>query len=333
PVASGGFGDIFKAIYQSKPVALKRLRFLQNDTDRNQKLNQKRLEKLCREALLWKNLNHPFVIPFIGLYLDGSLSELYQGDLEILFMGMVSPWMPNGTILKYLETNQSAEVDVLLLEIAQGLRYLHSQSVVHGDLRGDNILVDEEGHARLADFGLASWVGATENSSARSGSPHWMAPELLHPESVQFNEFRRTVPSDVYAFACVCYELYHEKPFSELPASAVLFRVIGGHRPNRSKIPLETWEVIEACWAQEPEKRLRTSEIVEKLEIIRKDKIARLAKGTSATELSGVYQPPCALGMSRIRNNSSTLSLTRPASLIIRMSSPVCHTGALVFRS
>ncbi|KAJ7248246.1 kinase-like domain-containing protein, partial [Mycena haematopus] len=159
PVAGGGFGDIYKAVYQSKSVALKQLRFFQIDTDQKR---QKQLERLCQEALLWKNLKHSFIMPFIGLYSDGSLSELHQGDLGMFSVAMVCPWMPNGTILKYLQASKPAgTIDVFLLEIAHGLRYLHSQSVVHGDLRGDNILVDEEGHARLADFGLASWVDAT----------------------------------------------------------------------------------------------------------------------------------------------------------------------------
>ncbi|KAJ7318198.1 kinase-like domain-containing protein, partial [Mycena albidolilacea] len=264
PVAAGGFGDIYKAIYQSKAVAVKQLRFYEIDTDH---ARQKKWEKLCREALLWKNLNHPFILPFIGLYSDGR--ELIKGDLGMFSVAMICPWMSNGTITKYLQDRPSTEVDVFLLQIAQGLRYLHSQSVVHGDLRGDNILVDEEGHARLADFGLASWVDATtRNSSGRAGSTQWRAPELLHPESLQFTEFNRTVATDVYAFACVCYELYHgAPPFSERTEGAVILAVIAGQRPTRSKpIPLPTWNLIQACWAHEPKDRLRMGEIVEKLE-------------------------------------------------------------------
>ncbi|KAJ6460980.1 kinase-like domain-containing protein, partial [Mycena sanguinolenta] len=317
PVDGGGFGDIYKALYQSKPVALKQLRIFQIDTDQKRR---KKMEKLCQEALLWKNLEHSFVMPFIGLYSDGSMAGWYEGDLGLCSVAMVCPWMPNGTIRKYLEVNKSAQIlDVFLLEIAQGLFYLHSQSVVHGDLRGGNILVDEEGHARLADFGLAFWVDATtKDSSTRAGSTRWMAPELLHPESVQLTKFRRTLATDVYAFACVCYELYHQDlkpPFFELQDGAVILAVTAGQRPRRlNRISSETWLVIQACWAQQPETRLRTADIVEKLQVI------RLLEGNSpsaAAESPGVYKPPRAF--SQKKNTGSTLSL------MVNMSSPVCR--------
>ncbi|KAJ7856914.1 hypothetical protein B0H13DRAFT_1902456 [Mycena leptocephala] len=71
---------------------------------------------------------------------------------------MVSPWMKNGTSIKYLSGMGSHErqttVDRLIREIAQGLALLHDQHVVHGDQRGSNILVDDDGHACLIDFGL-----------------------------------------------------------------------------------------------------------------------------------------------------------------------------------
>ncbi|KAJ7082108.1 Alpha/Beta hydrolase protein [Mycena epipterygia] len=57
---------------------------------------------------------------------------------------MVSPWMKKGTDLKYLRDHGRADVDRLLLEIAQGLEYLHSQNIVHGDLRGTNILISDD---------------------------------------------------------------------------------------------------------------------------------------------------------------------------------------------
>ncbi|KAJ7916169.1 kinase-like domain-containing protein, partial [Mycena leptocephala] len=240
--ARGGFGDIHKAVYRSKPVALKQLRFYQTHTTEERR---KIREKFCQEALLWKNLRHEFIMPFIGLY--SNEGELNEGEWNFS-MAMVCPWMPNGTIMQYLNACQSPQADGFLLEIAHGLSYLHSQCVVHGDLRGDNILVDEEEHARLADFGLASYTNATVKSSARAGSTRWMAPELLDAEPLQF---RRTVSTDVYAFACVCYELYNKAPpFSEIQGDgAVLLAVIAGKRPPLlAAIPPQAWQVIQACW-------------------------------------------------------------------------------------
>lgn len=139
PVAAGGFGDIYKAVYQSKAVAVKQLRFYETDTDH---ARQKKwevsmiiessstteltfsLQKLCREALLWKNLNHPFILPFIGLYSDGR--ELIEGDLGMFSVAMICPWMSNGTIIKYLQDRPSTEVDVFVCFCLPALRSLTS---------------------------------------------------------------------------------------------------------------------------------------------------------------------------------------------------------------
>jgi serine/threonine protein kinase len=92
-----------------------------------------------------------------------------------------------------------------LNEVAQGIEYLHSQGVVHGDLRGSNILIDGGHHPRLADFGLGSLSDATVGSQTAKGhgSLRYMAPELLRPSPL----FQRTPPTDVYSFACVCIEV------------------------------------------------------------------------------------------------------------------------------
>lgn len=156
---------------------------------------------------------------------------------------MVSPWMENGTVLKYLKDHGKANVDrlvsfqanmrpvnliarVQLLETAQGLHYLHSHNIVHGDLRGvsqtgairvfvpnvpsqANILITHEWRACLADFGLVSFsdaTPATHTSHHRAGSLRWMAPELISPERFDCC-FVATPATDVYAFGCVCLEV------------------------------------------------------------------------------------------------------------------------------
>jgi len=155
------------------------------------------------------------------------------------------------------------------LEIAEGLHYLHSQRVVHGDLRGANILVDDNGHACLADFGLTVFTDVTvisHGTQYHGGSLRWMAPELHQLTS----ETRRTRASDVYAFACVGLELYSGRPpFSDLrPDIAVVLGVLEGKRPNRpSGLPDWMWRLITSCWSQEATARPKITEIVDTLEV------------------------------------------------------------------
>ncbi|KAJ7721125.1 kinase-like domain-containing protein [Mycena metata] len=195
PTFSGGFGDIYRASYNGQVVALKHMRhFL-----RGAELCRIRL-KFCREALLWKDLHHPHILTFIGIDRESFPSSLC----------MVSPWMEHGTVLNYLNAHGRANIGKLLFEVAQGLEYLHSNDIVHGDLRGANILINQDWSACLADFGLSGFSDATANqtSSKRAGSIYWMAPQLLAPEQFK-TRFTRTPASDVYAFACVCLEVRH----------------------------------------------------------------------------------------------------------------------------
>ncbi|KAF8158809.1 hypothetical protein K438DRAFT_1487569, partial [Mycena galopus ATCC 62051] len=86
----GGFGDVFKAMYQDKPVALKHMRIaavyiLNTIIDLFR-------QKFCREALVWQRLRHPYIVPLIGIDTESFPSSL----------SMVSPWMKHGTVIKYL---------------------------------------------------------------------------------------------------------------------------------------------------------------------------------------------------------------------------------------
>ncbi|KIK61707.1 hypothetical protein GYMLUDRAFT_165708 [Collybiopsis luxurians FD-317 M1] len=194
PCTGGTFADIYRATYRDQDVALKRIRIFQGDAEGRHKAQK----RFCREALMWQRLHHPFVLPFCGID-----SESFPS-----YLCMVSPWMRHGTILRHLNDYAHVNVEQKLFEIAQGLHYLHSQNVVHGDLRGSNILVDEDWHACLADFGLAVFEDATMGTpSQQAGSVRWMAPELHHPQAFKLKDFRRTFASDVYSFACVCVEV------------------------------------------------------------------------------------------------------------------------------
>ncbi|KDQ53151.1 hypothetical protein JAAARDRAFT_436255 [Jaapia argillacea MUCL 33604] len=261
----GSFADVFQGGLGETEVALKRLR-VSHDSRRNQLSIQKMLFK---EALMWQTLKHRYILPFLGI--DAvSFVPMYC---------MVSPWMRHGDILKFLETSASMQVDIdelvcfsvlihfdssmeplQLLEITEGLNYLHQSGMIHGDLRGSNILIDDDHHPRLADFGLATIADVTKGASSTNhgGSSQWMAPELHFPD--KFNlPLKRTFASDVYALGCVYLEVYtRNQPFPSCSEGQLILKLNEGFRPKRPT-PVQCmertlsdalWSLIENCWSE-----------------------------------------------------------------------------------
>ncbi|KAJ6470341.1 kinase-like protein, partial [Mycena sanguinolenta] len=208
-------------------------------------------------------LCHPNLLPFFGLY-------YFHGRICL-----VSPWMENGHIRAFLK-KESLDTDRLLsliLDIALGLEHLHDKGVVHGDMKGDNIFITPSRRACIADFGLSSLITCMSsiqftNSSKRSqgGTIRYQAPEL-HRGS--HNDFF----SDIYAFACVVYELVTEKaPFPELYLDgAVITAVLAGRRRSRPAACLgmpaldRLWDLLQSCWQNQPEIRPTAVQLVERL--------------------------------------------------------------------
>ncbi|KAF5345020.1 hypothetical protein D9758_010424 [Tetrapyrgos nigripes] len=276
----GGFGDVYRATYNGQHVALKRMRIFQRDPGVP---NVRR--RFCREALVWQHLNSSFIVPFLGIeflrFVSSSVFLTFLAGLGIdaesfpSFLCMVSPWMSHGTVLKHLADHGRAGVNKRLHEVTQGLAYLHSQKIVHGDLRGSNILINGNWQACLTDFGLTVFNDATAATftSRREGSVRWMAPELHVPEHFGLDRFRLTFETDIYAFGCVCLELYTGRPpfctqqHTQLPDSAVMLKVIQGVRPERptgeGEMSDQMWKMVEMCWSQHFADRLKTDEVVE----------------------------------------------------------------------
>ncbi|KAJ7895938.1 kinase-like domain-containing protein [Mycena olivaceomarginata] len=166
-VAGGGFGDIFKGLVGGQSVAVKSMRQFKEDDVRIS------LKKLGREAVIWRQLSHPNLLPFFGLYVLDNRPSL------------ISPWMDNGDLKNFLN-NASSNINrrALIADVAKGLEYLHSNNVVHGDLKTVNIMVTPSGRACIADFGLSSIVDELSlkitfsSRSGWAGTVRYQAPEL-----------------------------------------------------------------------------------------------------------------------------------------------------------
>ncbi|KAJ7359530.1 kinase-like domain-containing protein [Mycena albidolilacea] len=255
-VAAGGFGDIWKGLVGELSVSVKIMRLFR-DTDMKEAMQEFR-----HEALIWRQLSHPNLLPFFGLYyLENRLC-------------LVSPWMSNGHIIEFLK-NAPPDTDrvSLMLDVAMGVKYLHENRIVHGDLKGMNVLVTPSCRACVADFGLASIADAVtlrfthSTASPKGGTARYQAPELLSTEIP--NHFG----SDVYAFGSVCYEILTGKaPFFEIPRDiTVTFKVVEGLRPSRpDTIPVDDdlWRLLQDCWQATPSDRPSISQIIQRLDSI-----------------------------------------------------------------
>ncbi|KAL0572982.1 hypothetical protein V5O48_008973 [Marasmius crinis-equi] len=226
-------------------VCLKVLRVhIQKDENKRKRM----VGNFCQEALIWWQLEHPNLLQLLGVN-----TELFKGDFCL-----VSPWMKNGDIITYLEKHPDHDKQRSLREIAAGLEYLHSRSpmIVHGDIRGANILVDDECNCRLADFGLSREFSGTTMEASSSGGPkgavRWMAPEMFDTLGRKDSNEDRS-PADIYAYACTVVEIITGRPpFSDLFDGAVIAQVIlhcaRPERPTGVWCPDNIWKLVEKCW-------------------------------------------------------------------------------------
>ncbi|KAG6916088.1 hypothetical protein DXG01_008517 [Tephrocybe rancida] len=242
PEYSGRYADIYKGKVQGQVVCLKSIR-------RTQQTDIDHLAKaFSKAAIIWGKVAHPNILPFYGVF-------SYKNTISF-----VSPWMENGNISTFLEKHRDSNRAILR-----------------------NILINNLERACIGDFGLSSATDkeimtlnyftsiTPQNSTAR-----WQAPELFNPETEE--AVRVTEESDIYAFACVAYEIFAgEVPFAELTReTTIIYEVLRDERPSRPATTSLSWGVwgltegvwssMKNCWSGDPAKRPAIDKVIEELE-------------------------------------------------------------------
>ncbi|KAJ6501810.1 TKL/TKL-ccin protein kinase [Mycena vulgaris] len=266
PQAHGGFADVWKGVWDRQPdrwVAIKVLRSRLDDPQMEAKMNK----RLARELGVWKRLDHKHVLNLLG-----TVSDFGPYD------SMVCPWLEQGSVSKYMERRgdilSMTDRLQLLCEVADGLHYLHENSIVHGDLTGSNILIDDEGKARLCDFGLSSIVvefcGTSSLTSCIGGAVRW-ADAALYSLSTDDDAAQDTpaitTRSDIYSFGSVTLEILSGRiPYHYVRTDAqVVIEIHKGNKPRRPAQSFVTdaqWAFIQRCWAADPAARPDSAEVV-----------------------------------------------------------------------
>ncbi|XP_049784574.1 myosin-IIIb-like [Schistocerca cancellata] len=185
------------------------------------------IEEIEEEYLILKDLSlHPNIPSFNGLFLKrGSTPEEDQlwFVMELCTGGSVTDLVQG---LKHRGERLSEEqIAYILHETVQALIYLHSNHCMHRDVKGHNILLTEEAHVKLVDFGVSSHLAATlarRNTSV--GTPYWMAPEVIACEQQLDSSY--DARCDVWSVGITAIELAEgDPPLSDLHPMRALFQI------------------------------------------------------------------------------------------------------------
>ncbi|KZV98302.1 kinase-like protein [Exidia glandulosa HHB12029] len=282
PVRHGGLSDIYSGYCaingRRAMVALKVHRIAGPATEKIKR-------RITREISVWKSVDHPFTQPLLGLYL---------GIVEL--PAMVSPWCNNGDINAYLRSRSQDITEqkleslslTLLVEVLCGLDYLHNRNIVHADIKGANVLISDEGTARLSDFGFSSVVAEYSSmlphETSVKGTFRWMAPELFAEDGA-----RHTTESDTWATGCLFLEVLSGQPPYHTKSSdlGVIIAISKNELPTRHpQVPESVWRVVKACCAVQATERPAIQHVLQRMRLIR-----MVSSSKAEGEPSDSYKP------------------------------------------
>eukprot|EP01100_Stratorugosa_tubuloviscum_P010277 TRINITY_DN438_c0_g1_i5.p1 TRINITY_DN438_c0_g1~~TRINITY_DN438_c0_g1_i5.p1 ORF type:complete len:872 (+),score=342.39 TRINITY_DN438_c0_g1_i5:45-2618(+) len=241
-IGKGAFGCVYKGLnsINGEVVAVKRIPIHSSSA----------AESLVIEIQILKNFNHLNIIK----YKDFVISE---NNLNFVIE------FAEGGSLAYLVDRYGPLIESLTClytyQVLKGLEYLHSNKIIHHDIKAANILSAKSGIVKLADFGIAKFLVDEKNAELNfdlKGSPYWIAPELLAGKAA-------TESCDIWAVACTIHELLTGiPPYGNFMPLSALFKIMNeGHAPLPENMSPELIKFMESCYAFESNLRPSATEL------------------------------------------------------------------------
>jgi serine/threonine protein kinase len=250
-IGSGGFGVVYEAWdgRLERPVAVKAI----------ESGGQGGSRRVLREAQAAARLNHPGIV---------TLYEMGEEDGSAL---LVTELVDGSTLAELARDGalSDREVGEIGADLCEALDHAHSRSVVHRDIKPQNVLVTEDGRerrAKLMDFGVARLADATAMTAPGGvlGTLAYMAPEQAEGRADVGPE------ADVYSLALMLYECWAGENPHRRATPAATARAIGERirplRRARPDLPRELTETIDSCLQPRPARRPALEELGESIE-------------------------------------------------------------------
>lgn len=219
----GAFGEVYLCydVDTGRELAVKQVPF-----DPDSQETSKEVNALECEIQLLKIHRHERIVQYYGCLRDPTDKKL----------SIFVEYMPGGSIKDQLKAYGALTENVTrryTRQILQGVSYLHSNMIVHRDIKGANILRDSAGNVKLGDFGASKRIQTICMSGTGiksvTGTPYWMSPEVISGEG-----YGRK--ADVWSVACTVVEMLTEKPpWAEYEAMAAIFKI--ATQPTKPKLP------------------------------------------------------------------------------------------------
>ncbi|XP_031398699.1 serine/threonine/tyrosine-protein kinase HT1 isoform X1 [Punica granatum] len=249
--ASGAQSRIYRGIYKQRAVAVKMVRVPNQKEETRASLEQ----QFKSEVAFLSRLLHPNIVQFIAAC---KKPPVYC---------IITEYMSQGNLRMYLNKKEPYSLSTetilrLALDISRGMEYLHSQGVIHRDLKSNNLLLNDEMRVKVADFGTSCLETQCRETKGNKGTYRWMAPEMIKEKP-----YTRKV--DVYSFGIVLWELTTALlPFQGMTPVQAAFAV--AEKNERPPLPASCQpalaHLIKRCWATNSAKRPDFSDIVAALE-------------------------------------------------------------------
>jgi len=265
PIGRGVFGSVYKAMHNStnKIYAIKIINYSKNNNrENNDEINQNYYSIQQKIKFLKLLDESDYVLKYYGSYFSRKSNTIWI-VLEYCSSGSLIDLM-----LSMERTFTEVEVATIMEMVLKGLVSIHNKNIIHRNIKGTNILLSENGYAKLADFGIESLLSGEKFRKNRKWSPNWMSLQVAPNQKCDFK-------TDIWSLGITCIELIEgESPFSEMEQKEAMEK-IAKNSINLNEIvnfndhTYEFKNFIEHCLEVDPNKIFSAEQLLE-LDFIKK---------------------------------------------------------------